>query len=270
MNNWLVEIVKRAGYYGFVSAVGETLSPAKPLAWLGVGLVAGLAIYAIVKNLRSLNFWLPVSFFVLIAVANLLVTFNVAVSVTWQNLTYRALYAYPFLMIWLAAGLARMKLRSAVLAGTALLVVFAMGIFNYFTNQQFLRPVFSVPWNEIFQQIQQEADPGALVVCGYGDSSCTYYAERYGFGRNDLYNWNDQAGQDAPQVWYVQTNLNRSQAYGDLPERQAALLEALGRRYPEALVYNFARQDDSIRALKARFMQQDDYEYRLVLHRFSR
>lgn len=270
VSNWLVEIVKRAGYYGFVSAVGETLSPSKPLAWLGVALVIGLAIYAIWKNLRSLNFWLPVSFFVIITAANLLVTFNVAVSVTWQNLTYRALYAYPFLMIWLAAGLVKMKARSAIVAGAALLVVFLFGIFNYFTNQQFLRPVFTVPWNEIFQRIQQQASPEALVVCGYGDSSCTYYAGRYGFGQHDLYNWGSQADQDYPEVWYVQTNLGRTQAYGDLPEQQAALLDELGRRFPQSAVYNYAPQDASIRDLKARFMQQDDYEYRLVLHRFYR
>jgi len=268
VSNWLVEIVKRAGYYGFVSAVGETLSPLNPLAWLGVLVFIGVAVYAVVKNYHSLKFWLPVSFFLMIAGANLLVTFNVAVSATWQNLTYRALYAYPFLMIWLGAGFASMKPRWAAVSGAAIALVFIVGIFNYFTNRQFLRPVFTVPWPEIFERIQSEAKPGALVLCGFGDTSCFYYADRYGFGQDNLNTWTSQTNPQYPEVWYIQTNLSRDDLYGDQPAQQASFFDEMARRYPLESTYNYAAQDPSIRWLKAMLLNQDDFEYRVNLHKF--
>jgi uncharacterized membrane protein len=268
VNNWLVEIAKRAGYYGFVSAVGETLSPLNPLAWLGILVLIGVAIFAVVRNYRSLKFWLPVTFFLVIAGANLLVTFNVAVSATWQNLTYRALYAYPFMMIWLGAGFASMKIRWAAASAAVVALVFVVGIFNYFANRQFLRPVFTVPWPAVFERIQNEAEPGALVMCGFGDTSCSYYAERYAFGQNSLGNWVDLAKEQYPEIWYLRTNLSREDLYGDQPAQQAAFFTEMARRYPLDATYNYAAQDASIRWLKAKFLNQDDFEYRVNLYRF--
>jgi hypothetical protein len=196
------------------------------------------------------------------------VTFNVAVSATWQNLTYRALYAYPFLMIWLGAGFASMKRRWAVVSGAAVALVFVVGIFNYFTNRQFIRPVFTVPWSAIFERIQGEAKPGALVLCGFGDSSCYYYADRYGLGQDSLNNWADLANKQYSEVWYIQTNLSREDLYGDQPAQQAAFFDEMARRFPLDSTYNYAAQDPSIRWLKAKFLNQDDFEYRVNLRRF--
>jgi uncharacterized membrane protein len=268
VSNWFVEIAKRAGYYGFVSAVGETLSPLNPLAWLGILVLVGAAVYAVVKNYRSLKFWLPVSFFLVIAGVNLLVTFNVAVSATWQNLTYRALYAYPFLMIWLGAGFASMKPRWAVISAAAIALVFVFGIFNYFTNRQFIRPVFTVPWSAIFERIQTEAKPGALVMCGFGDFSCDYYANRYGLGQNNLNNWTNLKNDEYPEVWYIQTNLSREDLYGDQPNQQAQFFDEMARRYPMNSAYNYAGQDASIRWLKAKFLNQDYFDYRVNVRKF--
>jgi 4-amino-4-deoxy-L-arabinose transferase-like glycosyltransferase len=268
VNNWLVEIAKRAAYYGFVSSVGETISPASPIAWLGGILVVSVVIYALVKNWRKVSFWLPVFFFTMIAGANLAITFNVAVSQTWQNLTYRALYLYPFLMIWLAAGFAQMGRRWFVTSLAGLIVVFVFGISNYFQNQQFLRPLFTVPWRTVFEQIQSESQPGALVICGFGDSSCYYYAGRYGYGQNDLNNWSNLSRQEYSEIWYIQTNLGREDAYGDRPEQQQAFFSDMAVRYLSSTTENFAPQDPSIRNLKARFLDQKEYEYRLELIKF--
>ena len=56
VDNWLVEIVKRAAYLGYVASVGETISPLNPLAWLGILAVVGLCVFAIIRNWKSLNF----------------------------------------------------------------------------------------------------------------------------------------------------------------------------------------------------------------------
>ncbi len=268
VSSWPLEIAKRAGYYAFVSAVGETLSPLNPLAWIGGLVFAGLLIYALAKNLRSLNFWLPASFGLLIAIVNLLLTFNVAVSQTWQNLTYRALYLYPFLMIWLAVGLVGLKPAWRSGLGAALLLAFCLANVNYFMNRQFLRPLYTVPWKSIVQQVQAEMAPGGLAVCGYGDSSCYYYLGKAGLGQNDLNNWANLSKSSYPEVWYIQTNLGRGEFYGDLPALQQTFLDEMAGRYSLSEQTNFAPQDPGIRSLKNRFLGQEDYEYRVYLYRF--
>ncbi len=265
VQNWMVEIVKRAGYFGFVSSVGETISPLNPLAWLGVVTVIGLGIYAITKNWKNLNFWLPITFFFMIAGINLAVTFNTEVSESWQNVSYRALYAFPFFMIWLSAGITSLKPRYAWVVGGILCMVYAVGIFNYFTNRQFLRPVYSVPWQLIFRQVRAEASPDALVVCGYGDSSCYYYATQAGFYDNNLGNWANLIKMDYPEVWFVQTNLGRDEDY---KPKQLAILTEISTRYPAQEIYNYAKQDPRIRWLKGLLTDQDDYEYRVNVIRF--
>ena len=46
-----------------------------------------------------------------------------------------------------------------------LLVVYAGGIYNYFTNQQVIKPFLTVPWREIFTDIYAQAVDDAVVVC---------------------------------------------------------------------------------------------------------
>jgi hypothetical protein len=268
VDNWLTQIATRAGYYAFVSAVGETLSPLNPLAWVGMILVVTLAIIALVKNWRNIDFWLVVVFFGIIAGTNLLLTFNQAVSQTWQNLTYRAVYVYPFLMIWLAAGINRLRLSWAIASGAALGLVFIVAGFNYLTNRQFIRPVYTVPWKEVFANIQVQSKPGALVVCGFGDSSCYYYAQRFGYGSNDLNNWGNLSRREYPEVWYIQTNLGRGETDGSQSGLQETFLAEMARRYSISSDINFAPQDPSIRWLKSKLINQEDYEYRLILRRF--
>jgi len=231
-------------------------------------LVVTLATIALLKNWRNIDFWLVVVFFGIIAGTNLLLTFNQAVSQTWQNLTYRAVYVYPFLMIWLAAGINRLRLSWAIASVAALGLVFIMAGYNYLTNRQFIRPVYTVPWKEVFANIQVQSKPGALVVCGFGDSSCYYYAQRLGYGSNDLNNWGNLSRREYPEVWYIQTNLGRGETDGSQSGLQETFLAEMARRYSISSDINFAPQDPSIRWLKSKLINQEDYEYRLILRRF--
>jgi uncharacterized membrane protein len=268
VGNWLVEILKRLGYYGFVSAVGETISPLNPIAWVGIILVIGLAALAVIKSWRNFNFWMPVLFFSIITLANLAVTFNTAVSQTWQNLTYRALYAYPFLMIWLGVGFSQLKGRWAWLVGAALGVLLITTNVNYFTNHQFMRPIYTVPWKAIFTRIQNERLPDSTVICGSGDTSCFYYAGQFGFPQNnsaDAVN-----SQSASEVWFIRTNLGREDASSEQVKAQNDFLSKLAQLYPHSTIYNYAPQSPSIRWLKSKLLNQEDYEYRVNLIQLSR
>jgi uncharacterized membrane protein len=265
LENQIIEIAKRAMYFGFVASVGESISPLNPISWVGILAVVTICIYAIFRNRKNLNLWLPILFFLLITGINLVFTFSSAIAQTWQNVSYRALYAIPFLMIWIAAGIASMKPRLAWVAGGILCAIYALGVVNYLTNRQMIRPVYSVPWQTIFMDIQEKAQPGALVLCGNGDNSCNYYSTRAGFSDNFLGNWEKQKANEFPEVWFVLTNLGRED---DRKEFQEEVLDELEQLYPAQDRVNYAKQDPGIRRLKSLMTDQEDYEFRVNVIRF--
>ena len=138
-----------------------------------------------------------------------------------------------------------------------------MGLFNYFTNRQFIQPIFAVPWRSIFEMIQVESKPDVLVICDGGDYACGYYSIRYGYGKNSSGSWNPKS--EYEEVWWIQTNLGRGSPGQDAKNINLDLLSA---NFQASEIYNYARQDESIRWLKTELMGQEDYEYRVVVFRF--
>ena len=263
---WALELSKRLGYSAYVFGVGETLSPLNPAAWLGLGVVGGLFLWAVVIHRRRSGIWLAASFFAGILILNGALSLNSAVSLTWQSLPVRAFYALPYLAICLGAGLAAMRPRIALAAAALLLLVYAVASWNYFTGRQFLRPMIAVPWQEVFDQIQESAQPDSQVICGRGDYACQYYAQRFGFLPYTASQFTELSRRGGGEIWWVQTNLGAGTA-GD-KEEQGFLQAALAGRL-EVKVANYAPQDASIRWLKSRLLGQEDYAYRVQVYRFS-
>ena len=265
VSNWLVEFIKRFIYTGYVFGLGETLSPLNPLAWIGGIIFIGTGLYAIKSQRHNHDFWLPVFIVFIVILSGLLVSVNAAVSSTWQNLPVRAFYVLPFLAIWLGAGLVALKPRWMAVAGALIAIVYAAGIYNYFSGAQYLRPIFSVPWRTVFQDIQSQARPGSVVVCGPGDSACGYYSELFGFGAPSASSLQNQSGNPVPEVWWIKIYLSRIfQGKDD----EQAILDQLARQYGAVSTHGYGQQDPSLRQLKSRFLGQDNYEYRVVIYRF--
>ena len=61
-SSWLFEILKRSAYLGFTFSLGETISPLNPVAWIGLGLILGISLFALYANRGNQNFWLVVLF----------------------------------------------------------------------------------------------------------------------------------------------------------------------------------------------------------------
>lgn len=261
----LLELLKRTLYLGFVFGVGETLSPLNPLAWLGLGVIVLVAGFALAAHGRSRRAWLPVLFLAVIGAANILVSLNATVAQTWQNLSYRALYALPFLAIWLGLGLAALRPRLALALSAVLLVVYGAGILNYFNDTHFIRPIYAVPWRAVYSMIQSQAQPGTEVICNQADYTCAYYARRFGFQPRSPGNWPELAAQAPTQVWWIHSNLAAAK-YDE--QRETNLLQEIRQAYPNASVYNYGLQDESIRWIKTNLMGQEDYEYRVNVFKF--
>jgi hypothetical protein len=267
-STWLFEIIKRSAFLGFAFGVGETISPLNPVAWVGLLVAGGVGLYALAANRRVLYFWLPVLFVLSVSFANVIMSLTSPwLSTIWQALPHWAFYALPFLAIWLAAGFARLGPKMALGAGILLLLVYGVGTFNYFTGRQFIQPVYTVPWREIFARIQADAEPDDVVICAGGDTACLIYSRRYGFANNRLPAWDQLTADQYPRVWWIQTNLSKQ--VGDFGgQKEVSTRNELKDRYAALEIFNYVPQDATIRWLKSALLGREDYEYRVNLYWF--
>jgi hypothetical protein len=257
--NPIFELVKRLGYLSYVFSVGETISPLNPLAWLGLALVVSLSFLGVWHTHRQPITWLALIVLVSSVVISLIASLNPGLSITWQSIPTRTMFAFPFLMLLLAQGCLALAPRWRWITLGALAVVFAAGSFNFFTGRQYLRPVFAVPWREIFSGIRQEAAADAQVWCAGGeDYACGFYARRFGF-----VNATGDAALHS-QVWWIEVNLGRDSSHDN--DVQRANWE---KNYRLVKSTPYARQDPDIRWLKQRFVGGEDYEYRVWVYRYE-
>ncbi len=93
-----------------------------------------------------------------------------------------------------------------------------------------------------------------------------FYSKKNGFNGYNYLNWRALSTADYPEVWWVQNNLSRSISSKD---EEAAILNELARRFQAKTITGFGKQDAGIRLLKNKWMGQDDYDYRVLLYRFT-
>ncbi len=214
---------------------------------------------------KAPDLWMMLVFLFTISIANLMISLNATVSQTWQNLPYRTLYAFPYLAVWLTAGFMALK-KPAYLLSIILVGVYSVGIYNYFTGKQFIQPIYTVPWREIFSSITAVSTPDTLVICSHGDFACPYYSQRYGFGSHTAEDWVNLSGQTYSQVWWIQSNLGASLK---IYVNETEIFQEIRNRYKDSIEYHFAPQDPTIRWIKTTLLNRDDYEYRVDVYRFG-
>jgi hypothetical protein len=259
------DILKRIGFLGFAFSIGETFSPVNPAAWVGLSLVIIAVLSALIHLRKVENILLPVMFLVVIGSVNVLISLIPYVAQTWQNLPYRMLYGYPFFVILLAVGLDRLRPWLGNVLGVLLLGVFVIGLYNYYTDRQFIRPIYTVPWRQIFNRIQAEEQPGAVVICNSGDYACLYYSRRYFHVVYGPANWQKLASLKPAEVWWIESNKGTPLPKQDL---ESTVLQEIQHDYQQAALLNYAPQDPSIRWIKARLLKREDYVYRVNIYQF--
>lgn len=261
-----LELLKRAGYLGVIFGIGETIALFNPVAWLGLTITVGIALFAIIKIGRPGAVWLPFIFLVTTEGANLALNLAMREPI-FQNLPHRTLYAFPFFMMIIGYGLSRMGRRTGIVLCTLLLSVYGYGLVNYFTYRQFLKPTMQVPWRDIMGQIKMEATDDAVVACSVGDSSCNFYVRRYNFNQATLTELKEAAGKKSSQVWWIQQNI--AQRYYNKQTEQD-LLASVTEAYQSTAVTNYGPHDPAVRRVKNALLdERDDYDYRINLHKFS-
>jgi len=267
--NWLVEALKRIAVVGQSFTIGETISPLNPVAWIGVAILILILIYmAINYKQLSRNVWLLLLFLIIVFPPNIL--YNMISRYPQsapQALPHRILYIYPFLLIIFAYGISLMSGKIHWLSLAGLLLVFSVGIFNYYTNRQFMTPFLTVPWRTIMQTIETETGADAVIICGRADTVCKFHARRAGFEPASAGSWESIRDANPPNVWWIQTNMGTP--FYDIQEENNNL-EAMRSKYSVETVYDYGLHDASIRWLKTTLLGQVDYAHRVNVYWFSR
>ncbi len=262
---WINGIFKSAAYLGFVFSVGETTSPVNPAAWLALATISILAVYLIIKLKRLPYSWIPLMFVVVIEVFSILINGIVAIP-GFQALPHRTLYALPFFLIWLAAGLTSLLHKPTLVFCSLLAVAYLVGDINYFSGRQFLTPQLAVPWREIMANIRANTPEGTVVICNQADTTCAYYGKRFGLAIYKPQDWSGLIKKEPDEVWWLQSNLSN---YPYDNSNEQAILKGLHLHFDNEAVKHYALQDAGIRWIKTKILKQEDYAYRLDVYRFT-
>jgi len=263
-SNWLMGIFLRVGYLGYAYGVGEFLSPLNPVFWLGIIIVAGLIFFAAVKGKQS--FWLPVIILVAGVVISVWISLVGLYSLSyWQGLPNRTFFVYPLFVMILAYGIVQLKGKWKWGVLIVVLMVYGVGIFNYFTDREVIKPILIVPWREIMTDIQKTSNAHAVVICTNADFACYYYQTRYGFEPVSPTDWPQLSIQKSPEIWWIQSNLSNEE---NLTEANMKVFASLQTQYQESGVFKYAPQDSGIAMLKSKFLGYQPYQFRVVVYRF--
>ncbi len=255
----------RLGYLGFAYSVGEFFSPLYPLVWLGIGLSL-LILLSALRRLDAPTGLLAGVLAVTVLASVLVSSLSVFPQSAWQNLSNRTFFVFPCFVLLLAAGLDRLSVRPMRVGLSLLLVVYLVGAVNVFTGRQAVKPLLIVPWVEVMEKLQVESRPGAIVFCSQFDTVCPYYVDRFGLSRVPLSSWEQALAGQPAEVWWLQNNIG---GYDYARQQEQAAFQALQAAYPHVEQFDYAAQDASIRQIKARWLGQEDYPYRLNLYHFK-
>jgi len=260
----LIEILQRLAYLGFAFGVGEFYSPLNPLAWIGLVAVLLAMLMALFRRDHAIR--LPGLVLLIVIGFSLIISMVAAYPQSaWQSLPNRAFFAYPFFLLVIVGGLDHLKSRQAWLAMGVFSVVYGVGMFNYFADREVVKPILTVPWKAIMEQIKAESASSALIFCSQADTACDYYARRYGWDGHHASEWAALEVENPSQIWWIHTNLGTV-----IPgmDNEQQVLEVMRSSYPGSHTTYYAPQNAGIRKFKS-VLGQVDYAFRVELYRFD-
>ena len=260
------DIAKYMVFNVYDFAVGETLSPLNPVAWVGLGAIAlvfGVALARKAMPRASLLALLMVG-------VPLLATTSISLSMGRIPSTpapHRTLYALPFFILLLSVGVAALPRRLALVAGMLIASVYGWGQVNFFANREFMKPLLTVPWKELMQIIRSSQTQGAqpvAVICNEADYACFFYGNLNGLNPRWPADWDSIAATRPQEVWWIYSNVS---SRGNTDYSQ--VLATIRKQYQVEEAIDLGAQDASITAFKTRFMQGEAYTHRVNVRRFK-
>ncbi|MCC7359403.1 MAG: glycosyltransferase family 39 protein [Anaerolineales bacterium] len=255
-------------FTGYTFAVGETLFPWNPFAWVGLAAVAALLFVGIRRRARGL--WPALAGLGLCAAGVALVTTFVSVNTPFINVPVRGVFAWPLFGLALAAGLPAAPRRVAAPLLAALALTWGAGLVNYYGGQQFLNPIYLTPAREAAAWLAAAASPGdALLI--ETDSLVGYYLAQPPATRASVDAANPAAVAAAlaaapVRVWLVA--LGRDQTAAGSPAE--AIRAALAADYRLSATERWQPLDAAYVRYKEMLLRRPTYTYRLTIETYTR
>jgi hypothetical protein len=149
-------------------------------------------------------------------------------------------------------------------------ITWIFSLFNYYTGQHFINPIYATPVRQVAREIASQADPHDLVV-GEEDSGFSYYYERT--AKKAPY---FEAYQAASIITYITTHpvekvwlvtVGRDATRWLTPLK---LMDWLVKNYRLDLEQGYTELDPVYRKMKEFLLHRPTYRYRLLVQRYER
>jgi len=260
-------------------SVGETIFPWRPMALLGLTVMALFFLNGCrqrgehVTSPRTL-----VPFALLPVLTTALILYFISTDITFLGMGSRSAFAVPFFYTVVAAGAVSSPQGQEShperfywrLAGVALLmVVFAIADANAWAGREYHNPIYAVPTREIAAYVSANARPEDVVISD-PDVGFDRYYDRTGarplhYFSNEL-TCDELEGLEAKRVWLLTFGRDRTRLVD--PARE--MVTCLEKRYELVKTRGYVPQDPIYSAIKARLLHRANYRYKALLRLYAR
>ncbi|MDY0018605.1 MAG: glycosyltransferase family 39 protein [Anaerolineae bacterium] len=262
-------LLLKVGYTAYALALGESLFP-----WHMLAVAGGLAVLVLFVTgflnwrKKGRGLLLPLLGMIALPVLGMiLVTTLISPRTPFVSMPARAFFALPYAFL-LFGGYAPSKSIVQRAVPFVVLVSWSMSLFNYYTDQHFLNPIYLTPAREIAAQVVSELQAGDVIYSPQ-DSGFYYYYDRMQARQPDF---QDEAAALAAartdavkRVWVL--TLGRDQTRENAPTELQTYLDT---EYTLAQTWAYVPQDPIYRAIKSRLLHREAYDYRAVLSLYTR
>lgn len=172
--------IRRLGLPVYAFCLGETVYPwSWPIVLLGCPAVLGafwLGTNCLKRKPEVLLAGVVLAVLVLSALAT---SGKLGSGQTVGSMSKRVSFVLPLFYVVLSAGLFSLRAKAPRNLWICLLFVPAIyGVFNYWTNQQFLNPNYIAPWSQAITTMQQRQWGQDTLVLSCADPALHYYLDR--------------------------------------------------------------------------------------------
>ena len=261
----------KLGYPVLSFGTGETIFPWDACGGLGLLAVWLLVAYGAWSMWRRRARAALLFFLVYIIVPLLFVIFLFAfliVQGTFVLIPSRAMAVYPALMLLLAAGLAALPRRAAVIAALIVAIAWATAFANLLSGTHYHNPIYAVRMHELANMVAGNVRPGDIVLSDR-DSLFFYYYPANANPSNTFTDATDIAPRlmQAQRVWLITLGRDRTRVAAPA----GAILEQLARSgYQEQDQWGSGPEDDTYRKIKEMLLKRPDYRYKALVQLFVR
>lgn len=268
-----IGLALRFVYPFFSFTFGETILP-----WhLAVLAAAPFVARALAHAIRKIRVRPLIAFALLMVMLpllfNLFIFALVATDLTFVTMASRTLFALPFCLLVLAAGISELRARGRAISIGLLVVANLAALVNLLNGIEYHNPIFAVPLRAVSETIQRESRPGDIVISDTDIGLQYYWRQQPTDAQLFLAEGATlsaaralvQSGR-APRVWLLAFGRDRSRSNDHAEE----LMTLLAPHYTLREERDYAPVDPLYRAIKERLVGREAYAYKLRLRLYQR